>query len=29
MRQIIYGALLIVFMLVRPEGILGRARNER
>jgi len=26
MRQIIYGALLIVFMLVRPEGILGRAR---
>jgi ABC-type branched-subunit amino acid transport system permease subunit len=27
MRQIIYGALLIVFMLVRPEGILGRARG--
>ena len=26
MRQIIYGALLVVFMLVRPEGILGRAR---
>lgn len=26
MRQIIYGALLIAFMLVRPEGILGRAR---
>ncbi|MBI3375312.1 MAG: branched-chain amino acid ABC transporter permease [Betaproteobacteria bacterium] len=26
MRQIIYGALLIIFMLVRPEGILGRAR---
>jgi len=29
MRQIIYGALLIVFMLVRPEGILGRARDGR
>jgi branched-chain amino acid transport system permease protein len=29
MRQIIYGALLIVFMLVRPEGILGRARHGR
>jgi branched-chain amino acid transport system permease protein len=29
MRQIIYGALLIVFMLVRPEGILGRARHAR
>lgn len=29
MRQIIYGALLIVFMLVRPEGILGRARHDR
>jgi len=28
MRQIIYGALLIVFMLVRPEGILGRVRPE-
>ncbi len=28
MRQIIYGALLIIFMLVRPEGILGRARKE-
>ena len=28
MRQIIYGALLIVFMLVRPEGILGRARGR-
>ncbi len=26
MRQIIYGALLILFMFVRPEGILGRAR---
>ena len=26
MRQVIYGALLIIFMLVRPEGILGRAR---
>jgi len=26
MRQIIYGALLVLFMLVRPEGILGRAR---
>jgi branched-chain amino acid transport system permease protein len=29
MRQIIYGALLVVFMLVRPEGILGRARDGR
>ena len=28
MRQIIYGALLIIFMLVRPEGILGRVRPE-
>ena len=28
MRQIIYGALLIIFMLVRPEGILGRVRME-
>jgi branched-chain amino acid transport system permease protein len=28
MRQIIYGALLIIFMLVRPEGILGRVRRE-
>jgi branched-chain amino acid transport system permease protein len=27
MRQIIYGALLVLFMLVRPEGILGRARH--
>jgi len=27
MRQIIYGALLILFMFVRPEGILGRARS--
>jgi branched-chain amino acid transport system permease protein len=26
MRQILYGALLVVFMFVRPEGILGRAR---
>src|SRR5574342_912371 len=26
MRQILYGALLIVFMFVRPEGMLGRAR---
>lgn len=26
MRQILYGALLIAFMLLRPEGILGRAR---
>jgi branched-chain amino acid transport system permease protein len=25
-RQILYGALLILFMFVRPEGILGRAR---
>jgi len=29
MRQVIYGALLIVFMLVRPEGILGRARHGK
>ena len=29
MRQILYGALLIVFMFVRPEGILGRARPRR
>ena len=29
MRQIIYGALLVLFMLVRPEGILGRARHGR
>ena len=29
MRQIIYGALLVLFMLIRPEGILGRARNGR
>ena len=29
MRQIIYGGLLVVFMLVRPEGILGRARHGR
>ena len=27
MRQIIYGALLILFMFVRPEGILGRAKS--
>lgn len=26
MRQILYGALLILFMFVRPEGILGRKR---
>ncbi len=26
MRQILYGALLMLFMFVRPEGILGRAR---
>jgi branched-chain amino acid transport system permease protein len=26
MRQILYGGLLILFMFVRPEGILGRAR---
>jgi branched-chain amino acid transport system permease protein len=29
MRQIIYGALLVLFMLLRPEGILGRARPGR
>ncbi len=29
MRQIIYGALLVLFMLIRPEGILGRARHGR
>ena len=28
MRQILYGGLLILFMFVRPEGILGRARAE-
>jgi branched-chain amino acid transport system permease protein len=28
MRQMIYGALLILFMFVRPEGILGRARSR-
>ena len=28
MRQILYGALLIVFMFVRPEGILGRSRPK-
>jgi len=28
MRQILYGALLILFMFVRPEGILGRARTR-
>ncbi len=28
MRQIIYGALLILFMFVRPEGILGRPRTR-
>ena len=27
MRQILYGGLLILFMFVRPEGILGRART--
>jgi len=26
MRQILYGGLLVLFMFVRPEGILGRAR---
>jgi branched-chain amino acid transport system permease protein len=26
MRQILYGGLLILFMFVRPEGILGRTR---
>jgi branched-chain amino acid transport system permease protein len=26
-RQILYGALLIAFMLLRPEGILGRPRH--
>jgi ABC-type branched-subunit amino acid transport system permease subunit len=29
MRQIIYGGLLILFMFVRPEGILGRARARK
>jgi len=28
MRQILYGTLLILFMFVRPEGILGRARAK-
>ena len=27
-RQILYGGLLILFMFVRPEGILGRARPK-
>jgi branched-chain amino acid transport system permease protein len=27
-RQILYGGLLILFMFVRPEGILGRARAK-
>jgi ABC-type branched-subunit amino acid transport system permease subunit len=26
MRQILYGVLLILFMFLRPEGILGRAQ---
>jgi branched-chain amino acid transport system permease protein len=26
MRQILYGGLLMLFMFVRPEGILGRKR---
>jgi branched-chain amino acid transport system permease protein len=26
MRQILYGGLLIAFMFLRPEGILGRRR---
>jgi branched-chain amino acid transport system permease protein len=28
MRQILYGGLLVLFMFVRPEGILGRARAK-
>ncbi len=28
MRQILYGALLIAFMFVRPEGILGRGHSR-
>ena len=28
MRQILYGGLLILFMFVRPEGILGRTRAQ-
>ena len=28
MRQILYGGLLILFMFVRPEGILGRGRAK-
>jgi branched-chain amino acid transport system permease protein len=28
MRQILYGGLLILFMFVRPEGILGRRRAD-
>jgi branched-chain amino acid transport system permease protein len=27
-RQILYGGLLVLFMFVRPEGILGRARAK-
>lgn len=27
-RQVLYGGLLILFMFVRPEGILGRARAK-
>lgn len=28
LRQVIYGALLVAFMLLRPEGLLGRARVQ-
>jgi branched-chain amino acid transport system permease protein len=28
MRQIFYGALLVAFMFLRPEGILGRERPK-
>jgi len=28
LRQVIYGALLVAFMLLRPEGLLGRARTQ-
>ena len=28
LRQVIYGALLVAFMLLRPEGLLGRARAQ-
>ena len=29
MRQILYGGLLIAFMFLRPEGILGSAHRKK